>query len=57
MASEIRRFKAAHRLHRLLPVGALASVVGAVGEPRDVADIGEDPGRDHGPDTGDVHQP
>ena len=28
----------------------------AVGEPGDVADVGQDPGGDDGPDTGQVHQ-
>ena len=27
-----------------------------VGEPGEVADVGQDPGRDHGPDAGKVHQ-
>jgi len=28
-----------------------------IGEPRDVADVGQDPGGDHGPDAGQFHQP
>nr|WP_205314592.1 transposase [Nocardioides houyundeii] len=56
IAVEAKIKKATAELKAMVLAGPGGEPV-AVGEPSNVADVGEDPGRDHRPNTVDVHQP